>query len=266
MSRFALSCDPPLLTHSIQTIFPVSFPHRCSYKESWHRSVQIAGDGGPGRELGMYRSMLTSLERVRPHHAQVVHVQSKEDVGKQKVKSFDILFSVQFSVQDRYDVHGDFFERRRCRFRLVEFWGTPPEQISFGMHLKQQLVPYPNPWNQFVGSITMSDSVYENTALRPPRVPPFHVIVHGKDERYFHDGAKASLEQAARLIANRTVVTFQLTVARMEKEGPTASGIVSVIPDSRSCEPTGIIIASGRLDSIYTASDPSERHEYRSKN
>ena len=136
---------------------------------------------------------------------------------------FDILFSNQYSVQDWHDVHGDFFERRRCRFRLVDFWCTPPEQNSVGMHLKQFLVPYPNPWNQFVGFVTTGDSVFESKALRPPHVPPFHVIVHGTDERYVHDGAKASLEQAARLIANRTMVEFHLTISRMEKEALAAS-------------------------------------------
>jgi hypothetical protein len=29
---------------------------------------------------------------VRPHHAQVVHAQSKEDLGKQNIESFDIFF------------------------------------------------------------------------------------------------------------------------------------------------------------------------------
>ncbi len=105
----------------------------------------------------MYRSLLASLERVRPHHAYIVHVQSKEDLGKQNVESFDILFSNQYSVQDWHDVHGDFSERRRCRFRMVDFWGTPPEQNSIGMHLKQYLVLFPNPWNQSVGFITTGD-------------------------------------------------------------------------------------------------------------
>jgi hypothetical protein len=86
------------------------------------------------------------------------------------------------------------------------------------------------------------------------------VIVHGKDERYFHDGTKTSLEQAAPIYCESYLgqISPRHCIARMEKEALAASVIVSVIPDSRYCEPTGIIIAIDRLDSIHTASDPSE--------
>ncbi|KAG2392031.1 hypothetical protein C9374_013516 [Naegleria lovaniensis] len=49
---------------------------------------------------------------------------------------------------DRFCLH---FRDHKCRYRLIDFWGTPPTQNHHKLNLKQYLTPYPNNYNQFIG-------------------------------------------------------------------------------------------------------------------
>nr|CAG4711789.1 unnamed protein product [Naegleria fowleri] len=66
--------------------------------------------------------------------------------------SFDRALTMRNSPSrcdtDRFCLH---FRDHKCRYRIIDFWGTPPPQNHHNMHLKQYLTPYPNNYNQFIG-------------------------------------------------------------------------------------------------------------------
>lgn len=63
---------------------------------------------------------------------------------------YDILITDQYGI-DTVKRHMQDFDSTKCRLRLLDAWGTPPEQNHDKLHLRQYLVLNRNPWNEWIG-------------------------------------------------------------------------------------------------------------------
>lgn len=88
-------------------------------------------------------------------------------------QSFDIVVLDQYGLDD-FQVTG-LLPEYTCKLRLIDAWGTPPEQNHMGLQLHQFWVLNPNPWNYWIG-FAVDESL--DPMPRPPRKP--QILLWGK--------------------------------------------------------------------------------------
>jgi hypothetical protein len=179
--------------HSAQTYSPPTQPSSAPQQQQliedqkvlvfiddYQGRVEKAKAGGPGGELKLFNSLMKSL----PMHYDFA--QSQQDLSAFDVDSYPLIFMDQYGLDSLHSLvkPGD-RSKVYDKLRLLDFWGTPPEQNHLKLDLKQFLVPYPNPWNFFLGF------VIEPLPESPPKFSDqdskIHCLLHGKESRYFYE-------------------------------------------------------------------------------
>lgn len=127
------------------------------FMNGYGKAVGKAGKGGPMGELVLYHSILAALESLDElvGAGNVVLATSKNEVVEALKElpweAYDVVFTDQYSFSVLEDLGLFNLEADKCKYRFVDFWGTPPNQNSVCFHLHQYLTPYQNEWNQRIG-------------------------------------------------------------------------------------------------------------------
>lgn len=136
--------------------------------------------GGPGGELRVLGSLLESAKdlgfsvRLCPSPAELNAIHDFD--------VFDLIILDESGMNAFADrLPGAFTTPSiACRLRFLDFWGTPPEQNHIKLDLSQYLVPYPNPWNTFIG--------FRQEPIPAPTGERKRMgVLHGKEGRYWID-------------------------------------------------------------------------------
>ncbi|KAL9651034.1 hypothetical protein ABK040_012778 [Willaertia magna] len=172
------------------------------FNKHYQITLQNAKKGGPFGELAVYLSVLKGLQYIYNNqnfknkicHLDISYSESelkektlinlqnkikkctlqqlqKSNLSEQNIYhllfietySFQDLLNNIFNIKDNSHIWHDHFSKFKCRYRILDFWGTPESQNHEKLNLKQYLIPYPNKYNQFIGYIV--DKCFENENL-----------------------------------------------------------------------------------------------------
>ncbi|KNC52336.1 uncharacterized protein AMSG_08305 [Thecamonas trahens ATCC 50062] len=185
------------------------------YKHEYENSLIKAEEGGPMGELALFHSLLDALHTSdlvadggvflasSPASLDAVLVDTPFD-------AFDVIFTDQYSFAVLESAGLFHLDLDRCRYRFVDFWGTPPNQNSVCFHLRQYLTPYANEWNApmfydaTVSGARTTDSAaklvsQEDIDRELADLPPRFALIYGKDAKYFAT-ARNAIASVARKI------------------------------------------------------------------
>jgi len=128
------------------------YDHVLFFIERFESTVSHSKRGGPFGEVLLYQSAEHALLSMG---LDVSFMQEKNKFRNEVTRLMEeqkkfLVFSCEYSLKGTLEV----LKEQRvslCVLRLLDFWGTPPEQNHIKINPKQYLVPYPNPWNTFLG-------------------------------------------------------------------------------------------------------------------
>jgi len=195
-----------------------------AYNEHMQVSRERAKEGASMGELTYHKSVLRALRQLC---VEVVAAGSVDEFMPHAralaadPASFDVILTDEYSLKSI--MSNTPFDVIKCKLRLMDVWGTPPNQNWHNLHTKQFLVPFPmapdgsEPWNAVTGYVLEPESLEPGTKKNQG-------YVWGKEQRYFKNHRellRRIAEQVPLVVAARPEATSVLP------PGVTNLGIVS---------------------------------------
>jgi hypothetical protein len=141
-----------------------------------------AMNGATMGELVYWRSVLFALAHLKidvEFATTIYHVKSLVVQGREK--EFDVVVTDIYTISSILENCPSIFAPSyRCKFLLLDDWGTPPEQNSLLLHTRQYMVP----WN-FTGHNYVLGHMLPPVVLRGAK--KHQAVLWGKEPRYFKD-------------------------------------------------------------------------------
>lgn len=145
-----------------------------AFKNDFDGDVRKAASGASMGELVFYNTILRGLKLNG-----ILYDFAKDCAEFKKLyndtKTYDIIITDTYSIP----AIEDYIAKERCKFRIIDYWGTPPSQNHLKLHLWQFWTPFDfqHPSNYMVGNIIDKGSI--------SLAKKWQGLVWGKEPRYF---------------------------------------------------------------------------------
>ena len=160
--------------------------------------------GGPAGELMLFWSVIKGLNSMEGVSVDVMKsLPNLKATLAKPADDFTFLFIDQYGLDDVKAASKPAFSQWKCRLRLLDFWGTPPNQNHEKLNPLQLLVPYPHYarlWgNYFLGFLPATELMALKQHDKPcgldrsqdsgwqwkPKPAQKQGVLYGKMDKYF---------------------------------------------------------------------------------
>lgn len=144
------------------------------FKNDFEGDVRKAASGASMGELVFYNTILRGL-----NFNGIVYDFARDRAEFKRLhkstKTYDIVITDTYSIP----AIEDYIAKERCKFRIIDYWGTPPSQNHLNLHLWQFWTPFDfqHPSNYMVGNMIDKGSI--------SLAKKWQGLVWGKEPRYF---------------------------------------------------------------------------------
>ena len=160
----------------------------------YRRPNEAHKTGGPAGEQVLFRSLIAGLRNCSDVRLTVSEdARAIAGVLRDLGARLHMLFIDQYALDDVLPMRRSDMALWRgtvaCRLRLIDYWGTPPPQNWWSLHMHQFLVPFENGYNYRLGFFVAEDGA--PAAAREGATRKAQGIVWGKEQKYFRRHAAA---------------------------------------------------------------------------